>query len=168
MKKTFLYIFSVLALLSCVKKPTYSNVPEISFKEFFIVDQEFGQGLLIFNYTDGDGDLGRSTSDRTINSYDVFYKVYNKNANNTFSIAFDPNTLIIDTSTGLPIQIDTIFKSYLPLVDLKGQKKGIKGDISQRAIFNPNDKQFVKVKFWILDRAGNKSNEIETQVIQFK
>jgi len=65
------YIFSITLLIvvmsSCFKKETYPNEPIISYDAFSISNEKAN---LVFNFTDGDGDIGLSDSD-TIFPYDI-------------------------------------------------------------------------------------------------
>jgi hypothetical protein len=162
-------LLSILILLACfvgcIKKPNYSTIPEITYKGFTILNTNIGEGNLIFDYTDGDGDLGYPSSERTTN-YDIYYKVFNLNPDNTFSTAFRIEEIIKNGDT--TYFVDSVFESFLPNVDFNGQKKSIKGDITSKSNYNKEDKSKIKIKFYIYDRARNKSNEIETPIIQFK
>jgi hypothetical protein len=165
--RNLLYGLLLLAFFTgCIKKPNYPVIPEISYKGFAVLDVNIGRGALIFDYKDGDGDLGYTTTERNDKNYDIYYKVFNLNPDNTFSTAFTIEEIIKDGDT--TYLVDSIFENYLPNVDLSGQKKGITGDITYSASFNINDKSKIKIKFYIYDRARNKSNEIETPIIQFK
>jgi hypothetical protein len=165
MKNLLCFLMLITFLAGCIKKPNYSTIPEITYKGFAILDTNIGQGALIFDYTDGDGDLGYPTSERKEN-YDIYYKVFNLNPDNTFSTAYKIEEVINNGDTSY--FVDSVFESFLPNVDLSGQKKGIMGDITSKSNYNKEDKNKIKIKFYIYDRARNKSNEIETPIIQFK
>ena len=125
-------------MVSCLRSPNYSNIPAI---EFDSLSSNFARVnedsiTVYFNFTDGDGDIG---------SDDV------------------PNMFFTDSRTGYPDS----FK--IPIVTPAGNVKAISGRIAYTfSQFNCIPGRIIDSLFYTIyieDRAGNKSNEIITQVI---
>lgn len=99
---------------------------------------------LSFSFTDGDGDLGTSDS----NSMSLFLNYYE------------------DQGSGFVYLSQFDRSVYLPRLTPDGNNKGIEGTITQiikpAPIFNINTTYPYKWKVFVVDRAGNKSNVIET------
>lgn len=135
---------------SCKKEESYSNEPQISFKDFSITYEEtsLGQqlvGTLSFSFVDGDGDIGYyENSDTSIHLpiiHDVFILEYNKiNGSYTFE--------------------DTL-KYWLPYFQEGIYKKTLKGTIDIKLYRTINNADTVYFDFFITDRSNNTSN-IET------
>ncbi len=147
----FVSVFLIIAgVISCTKAPNFPPEPIISNlrinKE--IIRQGFSNQdtlLFTFDFTDGDGDLG---SDDSLNVY------------------------IIDNRD------ENVFESFrIPFLPIEGAKNGIEGTITARAnttccIFPDNTPpctpsvmfptDTVIYQLFIIDRAGNKSNILET------
>jgi hypothetical protein len=155
------FILAILAILvwfsACVNAPDFSDIPEIEF--ISLSDGTMEQGffetdsvLLVFSFTDGDGDIGIESTDP---GQDIF---------------------IIDNRTG---NIYDRFKT--PFVPLQGVNNGIQGEVRIKLFttccifpeemppctasdeFPSNDLSF---DIYMIDRAGNESNRITTPMIQ--
>ncbi|MEL6924133.1 MAG: hypothetical protein AAFO94_08800 [Bacteroidota bacterium] len=147
------FLFGLL-LYSCTKPPEYAIEPEIKFERLTKNNLLQGSGsedstLVTISFTDGDGDLGDRDS---------------------------LNLFISDGRTGF---LENSFR--IPFIPEQGASNGISGEISF-ALFttccifdNPsippctvNNNQAtdeVVYRIYIVDRAGNKSNEVETSPI---
>lgn len=165
-------IVLLITVYACRKFETYPIEPVITYKDFVVlVDTATGisqRGVLKFDYTDGDGDLGLESSD-TLPPYhpegDYYYNLiirYFEKQNGEFVevpiTVWNNETQSYDTVT---------FNSRFPNLTPSGGNMNIKG-VFQDTIYinNPNsDFDTIKFKVFIYDRALHSSNEIETSEI---
>lgn len=143
---SWLLVHIIIALLisSCNREPPFSEVPQILSvtvnKTFINTDDDTDTLKIIFEFTDGDGDIGRPEND-TI-----------------------PDLYITDDRT------EFTYKYRLPLVDQLRAQRGIKataiidiiGLVSCRPFRNQDTTTF---SIQIRDRAGNLSNTEQTPEI---
>jgi hypothetical protein len=153
-------ISAALAMASCEALPKASNVPEIKFKSFALSELDtlgftIKTGELIFSFVDGNADFGIIPASNP------------KDTLNLFLIPFKKTDGIYDS-----IDMDTYGRSYSVLNDDNlvrvGQNKTIKGEIKLQVYYfitPPFDT--LRYDFYILDRAGNKSNVASTSDIVF-
>lgn len=151
-------IIALLALtLSCVESPNFSEIPEITF--LGLSKDTLDQGVfqedslsVFFSFTDGDGDLGATAEEG------------------------DRNLFFVDMRTGFE---DNTFR--LPLIPAEGSSNGIEGTarivlFSTCCIYPMNGPDpctpsstfpldTVQYQITLVDRAGNRSNEIMTTPI---
>ena len=159
--KTYKYFIPLLiagiSLFSgCLKTKSLSPIPEISYNSF--VKGKGDTAILSINFKDGDGDIGVNQDDTTNNLFLIYYY---KGLDGNFHR--DLNVLI------MPDSIMYIF--LVPNVTPKGQNKVLEGEIKVKV--DPPYHDFlatpkhtlVKYKIYLLDRAGNKSNVIESEEI---
>ena len=153
MKTNFLLSFILLTFLiiSCTKPPDYPNEPEIGFVGFSKNTLQQGDGNndslnVVISFTDGDGDLGDRDS---------------------------LNLFVTDKRTGF---LQDRFK--IPFIPEQGASNGISGEISF-ALYTTCCIDYVNhtscqpkstpdtliYEIYIMDRAKNKSNVIETAPI---
>jgi len=167
-----LLILSGLILLSCRKFEEYPVEPAIEYEDFLLeYNLETGKterGVLIFSYTDGDGDLGLSPDD-TNPPFDLggayYYNLiikYFERQNGIFKevplLAWNADSARYDTLT-----FNTRFPRLIPEI----LEKPIKGVFNDTLfILNPLS-QYDTIKFsaYIIDRGLHKSNTIETPPI---
>ena len=139
-----LVVFSISLFNSCLKPPKFSETPLIEFVSINStqVQQMVDSIQMVISFKDGDGDLGSLESDTSTNCF------------------------ITDHRTGKP---DYTYNYKIPFVSPKGTTKDISGKITINLPgitcipFRITDS--VTYKIVIVDRAGNKSNEIQTPVI---
>ncbi len=164
--KTIIFLFALLTGSSifqyCIKPPDYPNEPVIAFKsQTKNLLRQTGLGtpdsvLITFSFTDGDGDLGSENNEL-------------------------PDIFITDSR-------DSVTKPpySIPFIGSQGTGNGISGEVSIAlpttcCIYFPPGSEFpltcldVPIAFdtlfytiYIKDRAGNKSNVIQTEVISLK
>ncbi|MBK9732590.1 MAG: hypothetical protein IPO83_15155 [Chitinophagaceae bacterium] len=135
--------FVLTMLASCLNPPEYPVEPLIAFdsisKTFVKGQPAFDSITFVISFTDGDGDLGASSSD-TI-----------------------PNLFFKDSRTGF---INTF---QFPNITPEGNVKDISGTISYVfSPFNCTPGKLTDTFFYtifISDRAGNMSNEVTTPLI---
>jgi hypothetical protein len=143
----------VLFTAGCIKKDKFSDVPEIEFKEFILYQDLTGE--LIFNFTDGDGDVGFNQEDtlppyhRDGDHYYNFFMEYHVKIGNEF-VKLDP-----------PVP----YNYRLPYLKPEGKNKSLEGSIAVRDITPfPITLSYdtVKFVFYMEDRAFNRSNIART------
>lgn len=141
-----------LAVFSCIKKKTYSNTPEISYKAFYPYTGDSADFVIKFN--DGDGDIGSDEGDTTKTFYVNYY--------------------YLDTLTGKYVGYyssfinDTLRTGYIvkkPSNEYTG--KPISGEISVRLQQYRHSKKIKHIKYvtYLYDKKGNKSNVVTTPEI---
>jgi hypothetical protein len=158
-KNISLLLILAFGVFSCVQPPNYSNVPEIEFVQFNqdSITQGLAQNVndtleVTFSFTDGDGDIGDETE-----AIDVF---------------------LIDSRDNFPNPIK------LPVIPNIGTENGISGEITVRIPNKPSNicctypdgsppctinNEFpvdtFSYQIYMVDRAGNESNRIQTDQI---
>lgn len=168
----FLFLAAALFYGSCQKFEEFPDEPVISFNNYLLeYNPETGiteRGVLIINYTDGNGDLGLRPRD-TFPPYNYggeyyynmiidYYEMQNGDWVLVPLIFPDPETGENDTLT---------FSVRIPLLTPINNDQAIKGFIQDTMyIYNPlSDFDTIKFSTYIIDRALNKSNVIETPPI---
>lgn len=123
------------------------------------------RGVLVFKYTDGDGDLGLSTRDtlppynRTSKYYyNLIIKYYEKQLGTFVEVpllSWNADSARFDTLT---------FNSRFPVLTPESGNQAIKGTFEDTLfIYNPlSDYDTIKFEASIFDRALNQSNTIST------
>ena len=158
-------------VFSCRKFEKFPEIPEITYSNFLLLmNTQTGiteRGVLVFSYTDGNGDLGLDSKD-TIFPYDkdgdYYYNLikYFEKQNGVFIevplLSWNSDSSYYDTLT---------FNSRFPVLTPLVGNLAIKGVFEDTLfIYNPlSDFDTIKFKAYIIDRALNKSNEIETEEI---
>lgn len=152
-KNIFIIILISILFLKCEKAETYSEIPEIKYLGFNVIEGDgeytITEGILTFSFVDGNGDIG-----------------FIENSDTAIDIKI-PDIILIEYNMGDSIfsNIDTI-EYLLPYFNEGVYRKHIKGEIDinlPRTIFS-NDT--VYYEFYIFDRAGHKSNiEITPEII---
>lgn len=160
---TKLHIFVLLLILgSCVKREEFPIEPYIEFKDFYLTIDTIENkrtGHIVFNFTDGDGDIGLSPSDTLYPYqyggayyYNFFMKFY-KQENNEF----------------VEFPLDPPFNGRIPIVNPDEYAQNLKGeiimDIDASGLYFAFGNNPFKFQIYILDRAHNKSNEMMSPAI---
>jgi len=152
----------MVLMSSCFKKEDYPVEPIISYDSFSISNNK---GSLVFNFTDGNGDIGLSDSD-TLSPYDV-----NSEFHYNLLINYYEKDDVLGWVEGKNLDdTPTIFKYRIKPIITVGKTKGIKGkiDVDMGTVFyNPLSSQNDTIKYTIqlIDKALNKSNSIESEII---
>ncbi|MCS6820518.1 MAG: hypothetical protein NZ551_01475 [Microscillaceae bacterium] len=167
------------------QKPSFSFVPEISFKRFdrFLKRDPFltGDSVRInINYRDGDGDLGLADRD-TVGAYRRFVSgtVLNRFFNNFFVRIFR----VVGNTESEIILNNLTYDGRFPLLNPDLRRTPLEGVINYgidfaffqrdinnfRDLNNPNrilDFVTLRFKIQIADRALNLSNEVSTDTLR--
>jgi hypothetical protein len=151
-------ILAVLALTTCEPIEKVSDVPEVGFKSFDLYDLDtlgfrIKVGELVFSFIDGNADFGILPNSRdTLNLFLVPFK--------KVDMAYEA------------LNVDTFGRQYAVMNDETlvriGQNKTVKGEIKLQVyyfVIPPFDT--IRYDFYILDRAGHKSNVESTADISF-
>ncbi|MCT4581491.1 MAG: hypothetical protein N4A35_08755 [Flavobacteriales bacterium] len=161
-------ISQLIVLSSCLKVETYPDEPVIEYKSFEVFQDS---AIVTVSFTDGDGDIGLSTGDTlgdyapgSFFHYNAYLEYYEYMNGEWVKGTADP------AGNNFPTADTIVFTNRLPNITPIGQNKALKGDIKltlEPNYFNPisNHNDSIKYKVYIIDRALNISNTIETEVI---
>ena len=147
----FLFAFLGVMFFGCKPDPTFPAIPALSFKEF---RQPAGTDSLVvvFSFTDGDGDIGVAPTDTTPN---MMLTLYTQDANGNFVVCDDPSTVATDS---------LVYKYRIP--NLTAGQIGLEGDIYltiENKNFLPSDT--LQFNSFLLDQSENKSNTVRTETV---
>lgn len=170
MKKTIVNIGVLLFVtatifVACQKTEEYPPVPMLEFSGFTmyrtLADVD-SFGIMLLNYTDGDGDLGLQPFDQSVNFYVSYYKMVNGQLK--IGTRYNPTTGESDTIN---------FNARIPYLAPANYKGWIKGTIEDtiNPISDPTSGKTydtIMFKACIIDRAGNKSDTVSTPLILVK
>jgi len=159
--KYYLSLFFVsLIFYGCNKPVKYSDIPAITFSKFLVtdtvdaLDNTIVKGTLIFDFVDGDGDIGLQDGD-TIPPYDsvYFYNLY-------ITEYYVVNDSFVEANPVVP------YHYRIPYIAATGQNKTLKGSIKIEIDYNyPLQHDTVYYSFYIYDRMLHQSNIEETPII---
>ena len=151
-----LSLVTLLILSSCIKQEEFSDIPEIRSRQFLLIfdtGQYAVQGILSFNFQDGDGDIGLNPGDT--------FTPYNRAGDYYYNLVihyFEKQ----DTGWGEVI-LSPPYSARIPVLNPGYSGKPIKGFISDTLAMDPApDFDTVKFEFFIYDRALNQSNILTT------
>jgi len=153
-------IISALIYTSCEPFEKVSDVPEIHFKKYtsFVIDtldMIVPVGELVFSFVDGDADFGIDTMLRYADTVNLFLNAFQKVGGDYDSV----NANTYGRKYG-------IFRDEQ--MDRTGGNTTIKGDIKlQIYYFLTPPFDTIRYEFYIVDRAGHKSNIESTTDIAF-
>lgn len=168
----FLLAAAALATTGCGRVEEYPIEPAIKYigfeKIFNPTDSVFDRGILKFEYTDGDGDIGLEANDT--------FPPFNPESKYYYNLIIDFWEVRNGIETEVPItylnpetqQFDTIsLSARIPLLEPKDVKRPISGDIYDTLfIYNYNSSfDTLFFKFYIVDRALHESNVEKTGYI---
>ena len=161
-RKTDLSLFCMVGFIgwclwSCEPIRSYSEIPEIHFKDLVFEDRihpDMGiiqYAVLTFSFVDGNGDIGVSPQDKDAISC-IHYNWYTKLPDRTYELYQFPDTTVISST---PIPYEEVMNKD------EAHNKTLKGTI-EIALFAPTinlqDVDTMRIEFYIFDRARNKSN----------
>jgi hypothetical protein len=162
----------VMQIFACSDdKGTTNQAPKLSLLDLEVVTNEFKSYdsllLLKLQYVDENGDLGLKESD-TLGSF----KYGQPNFNNLFCYWYikKAGTWLKPINPFSSPQDFLNFNERLPYLTPAGRNKRLEGEITLRIPARPLGLKFdtVKMQVWMLDRALNKSNIIETKEFYIK
>jgi hypothetical protein len=151
-------ILAALVFSTCEPIEKVSDVPEIKFKSFTLYDRDtlgfqIKAGEMIFSFIDGNADFG--VKENSVDTLNLFLLPFHK-----VNMAYEP------------LNVDTFGRKYAVMNDEAlvrvGQNKTVKGEIKLQVyyfVIPPFDT--IRYDFYIVDRAGNKSNVASTSDISF-
>ena len=149
-------IIVLLSGLSCQKIESLPEIPSISFKSFMLIDtidalgNEGKIGELIFDFEDGDGDIGLTQPDSLSadsTNFNLFFTMFSK---------IDGEFIEVSEN-----DLEAPLNYRIPYIKKEGQNKALKGEIKVDFIYLLFEYDTFKYSFFIVDRALNKSN-VET------
>ena len=156
-KILILLITLLLSGLSCKKIESLPEIPSISFNSFILKDttdvlgNEGKIGELIFDFEDGDGDIGLTQPDNL--------SVDSTNFNLFFTLFGKIDGEFIEVSEN---DLETPLNYRIPYIEKEGQNKALKGEIQvDFRYYHTFEYDTIKYSFFIVDRALHKSN-VET------
>ncbi len=159
----FIALTSVMMLFSsCMKKEVYPDIPAIQFENFtmqFDSGMYAKRGFLTISFKDGNGDIGLLPTQTqppfdtgSIYYYDYIIDYYEKQYGTFVKVSLDPS-----------------YNARIPYLTPNDPSKAIKGIIVDTLTLNPFPvHDTIKFKFFIYDRALNKSNVDSTPPIILK
>jgi hypothetical protein len=166
MKKYAPYIIllvTVITLIGCPGIETIPEIPEITYKSFTLtrttdaLGNDMLLGELTFMFRDGDGDIGLEAPDSIpegdTSFFNLFFTLYEKTDGDYRMISND------DLPSPLYYRI--------PFMEKEGNNKTLKGDIKVEFEYLTIDYDTIRYTFFLIDRAGHKSNIDTTADIGF-
>ncbi len=167
-KKLFFLFLGISFLFACPKPPSYSEIPEIDFKEVKLFDayEILGSDTfkvkackLKFGLIDGDGNVGLQPEEEIGLDVDSMY------INNFFSILYEiknGDTIIVDSFDR--------YNSIIPDIRPLGQNKTLIADVYIDLTFSyKNDTLLydsIMFEFFMIDRDLNRSNLDKTPFLK--
>jgi hypothetical protein len=161
-----------LSVISCIRMEEYPIEPVVTYKNFERIfnetDSVYDRGILMFEFTDGDGDIGLEANDT--------FPPFNPGSKYYYNLLIDYFEVRNGVETPVPLtfynseteEFDTVYLSArIPLLTPKGVNKAISGDIYDTLfIYNYySDFDTLFLKFSIVDRALHESNVERTPYI---
>ncbi len=160
-------------LSSCLKKEIYPNEPQITYKSFNA--QSIDKALLVFSFTDGDGDIGLKPNENlnvsgsdSIYYYNLYIKTYYKNYQGIFkdtAIYYTQTITLPNGTTSTITKLDTgLIRQRIQFVSNNNKDKSLKGEIyvDLNGYRQSVKHKVIKYKFYMYDRSRNKSNVVES------
>lgn len=147
-KLKYLVVVALIAFTySCVKKKTYSQDPEITYKAFTL-DTGTTANMTI-TFADGDGDIGKENSDTTRN---LFMNYYYKDTITQQFVAFWNGTDSLKSG----------YTVHKPNDEYNG--KPISGEVTLHMGFYRHSKKIKTIRYviYMYDNSGHKSNVVTT------
>ncbi len=159
-KKSWVFCLLAFLLASCLAKPDFPDTPTISFKSLALLPilnptlKGKGDSLsLVIAFQDGDGNLGNNDS-----TQNFFVRAFKKEQNNFVPVVYSQgqnfNNIfpVLDIVGGSPLEGDLRYGVQFPYLGFPSTPSLKVGDI-------------VKFSIQIQDRAGNRSNTVETNEV---
>lgn len=151
-KLLFIALIAAILLPSCLKSDEFPIEPRVTFKDFI---QYNDSARIVFDFTDGDGDIGLNARD-TFPPYDVEPYYYN--------LFLDYHKL----NNGTWEEVDLLLPLYyrVPVITPSGQNKVLEGEIDVLLFPYPTlpntTGDTIKYTIKLVDQALHESNVAET------
>jgi len=153
-KLCILLLTLFIIFFSCERITTYSDIPEIKFKNFNIekfkdtLGNFIWKGTIVFEFIDGDGaDLIDIEEGDTL--YSIHFKSFFKINGSYILCDFDTATSYFIYDNKMNIR-------------KTGQNKSLIGKIQITRLYYKKEKDTLRYEFFLVDRKGNKSNIEQT------
>lgn len=161
-KEVIKYLFALCVLsifVACYEIKEYPPEPEIEYKSFSVrdtidaLDNPVLSGTLRLHFVDGDGDIGHEESMDTTN----------EDTNKNLFI----DLLKKEEGSYQEVELAVPYEYRIPFFETTANNPTLEGDIIVSEInFNgPYEGDTIKLRFYLIDRAGNKSNTEVTQEV---
>jgi hypothetical protein len=139
----------IAGVYSCVKKKTYSQSPDIEFKDFIPYTNDSAD--MVISFSDGDGDIGKALGDSAKNLWMNYY--YKDSVTGKYRLYYDS------------FAKDSLRTGYIirkPTDNYEG--KPISGEVSVRINKYRHSVKIKNFKYviYMFDNSGNKSNVVTT------
>lgn len=158
-KITFIGVLLSFGVSSCLKQEVFPSEPELTFISFTKISAD--SAVFSFSFVDGDGDVGFEASDTARN---LFLEYYERMNGEWVPGTSDP------ASNNAPTSPQIVFEYKIKNITPTGQNKLLKGQIEvfiEPFYHNPNSNwnDTIQWRAYLYDRAQNKSNIIESDMI---
>lgn len=148
-----------ISLLSCLKPAEFPIEPIITFSHF----ERYGDtGVIFINFTDGDGDIGLSSTqdDPPFDTSSIYY-------HNLFISYYEKVDGVFQPGLSVPAGEPIEFNYRVQYITPEGQNKALRGEIRVTlapSFYNPfsSDSDTILYKIRLCDRALHMSNEVES------
>lgn len=152
LKLAIVFCVSLLGMISCYKTPEYPIEPVIKFDSYSFTNpyQALTDGSMYITFTDGDGDLGKTSNNDVVNINSIIIRNTKNNLIDTANIPYIPKKGTTDAISGkieVKIYNSTLGGGFIDEADLLLLQK-------------PLDTLIYEV--FIKDRAGHVSNTVTT------
>ena len=140
-KRTFLLLLGCMGTLAaCDKFTAISEIPEISFESVVpnVVTEYQDSLYFTISYRDGDGDLGQNNTDEN--------NLFVQDSRNGVTYGFRIRQLAPDNAT----------------IAIQGN---LNVTLANTAIINGGTSESVNYTIWVVDRAGNESNRVNSSTV---
>ncbi|MBE0648370.1 MAG: hypothetical protein IH596_11355 [Bacteroidales bacterium] len=155
-------LIGIYILTSCVKQEEFSDIPEISARQFTLIfdtGQYAVRGILAFNFQDGDGDIGLNPGDT--------FAPYNRAGNYYYNLVI--RYFEKQDSGYAEVVLDPPFSARIPVLNPDYPGKTIRGYIADTLTMDPTPSfDTIRFEYFIYDRALSKSNVLTTPDIVLK
>ncbi len=154
-----------MIFFACTEKEEYPPEPQLEFVNFVsyrTYEDVDSLGILTISYIDGDGDLGVPFYDTSINFFVSYYIMDNGQLKR--GTRYNPTTGEIDTIN---------FNARIRVLAPENYEGWIKGQIEDtiNPLSDPTSSKLLDTIMFeahVIDRAGNKSNMVQTPLIVVK
>ncbi|MFN3341571.1 MAG: hypothetical protein ACK40M_02680 [Flavobacteriales bacterium] len=160
--KIVLFLLGLTGFMACLKPEEYPIEPAIEFLRF----ERYGDtGVVLINFTDGDGDIGltETQDDPPFDTSSIYY-------HNLFIDYYEKVNGVFVQGQSIPAGDPIAFNFRVQNITPQGQNKALKGEIRVTlapSFYNPfsSNSDTIMYKIRLCDRALHMSNEVESPEI---